>query len=203
LPNVSGGIARERNPALKLEGLDDVAVYKALCSALERGSRGLRVGTFAYYWGRLSTFTRPSSAGAEQEIGFAMNLVARPNPAEAEAAAEASEADALAVEDQPGKLAMVGYWSVRSYAFRYLGTNDWIWSRHATDSFLSALDDLAASRGGDFLRNETVNLSRAYEAAEALDEAALASGMMTMFRWASSAPLGSELAPHPSSGAIS
>jgi len=188
---------------LKLETLDNVAVFETLRSALERGDHGLRIGALAYYWGRLSTFTRPSGAGAEQEIGFALSLLARPNPAEAEAAAEASEADALAVEDQPGKLAMIGYWSVRSYLFRYLGTDDWVWSRHATDSFLSALDDLAAARGGDFLHNEMVNLSRAYEAAGALDEAALTQGMLTMFRWASLAPLGSELAPYPGSAAIS
>ena len=188
---------------MNLETLDDVAVFETLRSALEQGSHRLRIGAVAYYWGRLSTFACPSSAGAEQEIDIPLNLLARSNPTEAGAAAEASEAAALAVEDKPGKLLEVGYWSVRSYFFRYLGTNDWIWSRHATDSFLSALDELSASRVGDFLRTEMVNLSRAYEAAEALDEAALARGMRSMFRWASSMPLGSVLASYPSGDAVS
>jgi hypothetical protein len=71
----------------------------------------------------------------------------------------ASEPEALTVEDKPGKLPEVGYWSVRSYLFRYLETDDWIWSRHATSSYLDAFDELAASRNVRFLSTETKSIN--------------------------------------------
>lgn len=192
---MSAGANREGDTALKFDTLDDVAVYKSLSGALEQGSRELRVGLFAYYWGRLSAF--PGADDNARAIDAAIRLIEQPNPVEAEALAAESEAVALAVEDQVGKLVAVGYWSVRSYFFKYLGTNEWTWSKYASDSFLSGLDDLAAVQDGAFLHNEMLNLSRGFEAAQDLSEATIARGARAILQWSASSPLGSILPPLP------
>jgi hypothetical protein len=186
---------------LNFENLDLVAVYRTLRSDLQEGTHAFRIGMFYYFWGRLSVpavrhGTPPEKANTGY-VELTRSSLRGPKETALLGLADHAHAQALSIKDQEEKLAIIGYWSAVSYLCRYLATLDWQFADMASDSFLSALDELADSTGADALKNEMSNLTLAYESAQRFTETGIADAAHAVVQWAALLPLGSILPSRP------
>lgn len=185
---------------MRFEPLDAVTAYTTLRDALQRGGRELQVSMLFYFWGRLAAFNiGMGTISAEEnasnlEAGLAQ--LEHPELGAILQMAEQAEAKALSVgEGERYRLMIIGYWSSVSYFFRYLSTSDWKFTDHASDSFLSGVEDYLSEDQHHAFRNELVNVGQGYEAAERRAHTPIVEAVRAIIRWTSASPIGSILPP--------